>query len=206
MKQVAVLFDSQPIRAACFSPNNSEYFVLGTNSKSLKFCKISSSILSPFGIASDESQSGDKGIQMIFEEPDHHNGSIYCVDWSKTSRLVATGSNDKMIKIMVTPNFDELDGDVDQKEILQMELKGHKAIVRTVCFNPLDPTVLLSGGLMENDVKVWDTEKGQNVANLQGHQGNIYSIKSSFDGSFAISVGTDKMVKIWDIRSRKYVD
>jgi WD40 repeat protein len=50
-----------------------------------------------------------------------------------------------------------------------MELKGHKAIVRTVCFNPLDPTVLLSGGLMENDVKVWDTEKGQNVANLQGH-------------------------------------
>jgi WD40 repeat protein len=47
-----------------------------------------------------------------------------------------------------------------------MELKGHKAIVRTVCFNPLDPTVLLSGGLMENDVKVWDTEKGMNVANL----------------------------------------
>ena len=40
MKQVGVLFDSQPIRAACFSPNNSEYFVLGTNSKSLKFCKM----------------------------------------------------------------------------------------------------------------------------------------------------------------------
>ena len=56
---------------------------------------------------------------MIFEEMDHHNGSIYCLcgldwtelDWSKTSRLVATGSNDKMIKIMVTPNFDELDDD-----------------------------------------------------------------------------------------------
>jgi WD40 repeat protein len=87
-----------------------------------------------------------------------------------------------------------------------MELKGHKAIVRTVCFNPLDPTILLSGGLMENDVKVWDTEKGQNVANLQGHQGNIYSIKSSYDGSFAISVGTDKTIKIWDIRCKKYVD
>ena len=141
---------------------------------------------------------------MVFEELDHHNGSIYCVDWSRTSRLVATGSNDKMIKIIVTPNFEENDG--EQKDILQMELKGHKAIVRTVCFNPLDPTVLLSGGLMENDVKVWDTEKGINVANLQGHQGNIYSIKSSYDGSYAISVGTDKMVKIWDIRCKKYVD
>jgi WD40 repeat protein len=92
--------------------------VLGTNSKSLKFCKISSSILAPFGVGGDESQSGDKGIQVIFEEPDHHNGSIYCVDWSKTSRLVATGSNDKMIKIMVTPNFEELDADEEQKEIL----------------------------------------------------------------------------------------
>lgn len=87
-----------------------------------------------------------------------------------------------------------------------MELAGHKAIVRTVCFNPIDPTVLLSGGLMESDVKVWDTETGKNVANLKGHQGNIFSIKSSFDGSFAISVGTDKMIKIWDIRCKKNVD
>ena len=59
---------------------------------------------------------------------------------------------------------------------------------------------------MENDVKVWDTEKGENVANLQGHSGNIFSIKASQDGSFAISVGTDKTIKIWDIRCKKYVD
>lgn len=59
---------------------------------------------------------------------------------------------------------------------------------------------------MENDVKVWDTEVGKNIANLQGHQGNIYSIKMSYDGSFAVSVGTDKIVKIWDVRCKKYVD
>ena len=46
---------------------------------------------------------------MVFEQPDHHNGSIYCVDWSRTSRLVATGSNDKMIKILVTPIFEEVE-------------------------------------------------------------------------------------------------
>ena len=48
LSQVAVLFDSQPIRAACFSPNQVEYFALGTNSKSLKFCKLSQQILAPF--------------------------------------------------------------------------------------------------------------------------------------------------------------
>ena len=121
---------------------------------------------------------------------------------------MATGSNDKMIKILVTPNFEEVDKDglIDHSEAKEMELKGHKGIVRTVCFNPIDPTILLSGGLMENDVKVWDTETGQNIANLQGHQGNIYSIKTSFDGSFAVSVGVDKLIKIWDIRCKKYVD
>jgi hypothetical protein len=31
------------------------------------------------------------------------------VDWSKTSRLVATGSNDKMIKILIAPDFDEIE-------------------------------------------------------------------------------------------------
>ena len=45
MHQVAMLSDSQPIRAACFSPNNSEYFVLGTNSKSLKFCRLRQSVI-----------------------------------------------------------------------------------------------------------------------------------------------------------------
>lgn len=45
MRQVSALYDSQPIRAACFSPNNSEYFAIGTNSKSLKFCKMPSSLM-----------------------------------------------------------------------------------------------------------------------------------------------------------------
>lgn len=73
MRQVAVLFDTQPIRAACFSPNSSEYFVLGTNSKSLKFCKINQNLLTPFGVGppngpdSDEvdSQSGTDDTKGI---------------------------------------------------------------------------------------------------------------------------------------------
>ncbi len=39
MTQKAILFDSQPIRAACFSPRG-DHFALGTNSKSLKICVL----------------------------------------------------------------------------------------------------------------------------------------------------------------------
>ena len=72
-----MLFDSQPIRAACFSPNSSEYFVLGTNSRSLKFCKIAPSILEPFGNIGDHSKYGSQedmnssaanGIKVVFEQ------------------------------------------------------------------------------------------------------------------------------------------
>lgn len=34
-------------------------------------------------------------IKVVFEQVNHHEGSIYCVDWSRTERLIATGSNDK---------------------------------------------------------------------------------------------------------------
>jgi eukaryotic-like serine/threonine-protein kinase len=58
---------------------------------------------------------------------------------------------------------------------------------------------------MEPELKVWDTQTSQNVANLSGHQGDIYSVKASYDGSFAVSVGVDKCVKLWDVRSKSLV-
>lgn len=39
MGQMAILKDVQPIRATCFSPQG-DFFVLGTNSKALKICKL----------------------------------------------------------------------------------------------------------------------------------------------------------------------
>ena len=114
LSQVAVLFDPQPIRAACFSPNQAEYFVLGTNSKSLKFCKLSSQIIQQFegpdyGDDAEGMPDRTKNIQVVQEITDHHDGSIYCVDWSRNVRLVATGSNDKLIKVIYVPSFEEQD-------------------------------------------------------------------------------------------------
>ncbi len=54
----------------------------------------------------------------------------------------------------------------------------------------------------DTDVKVWNSETGKNVSNLKGHEGSIYSIKMTSDGSFAMSVGTDKYIRIWDIRAK----
>jgi WD40 repeat protein len=59
--------------------------------------------------------------------------------------------------------------------------------------------------LDDTDVKVWNSETGQNVANLKGHQGSIYSIKMTSDGQFAMSVGTDKFIRLWDVRVKSNI-
>ena len=131
----------------------------------------------------------------------HHNGSIYCIDWSRTGRLIATGSNDKTIKLLVCPDFHNDSG----SDLLELMLEGHQAIVRTVCFNPTNDLNLLSGGHLDADIKIWDSETGQQVSKMVGHSGSINSIKISNDGTFAISVGTDKAIRLWDLKSHKQV-
>ena len=54
-------------------------------------------------------------------------------------------------------------------------------------------------------MKVWNTETGKNFANLSGHKGDVHSIKMAQDGTYAVSVGTDKKILLFDIRCMKAV-
>ena len=45
-------------------------------------------------------------LEILFGNENHHNGSLYCLDWSRSQRLIATGSNDRSIKILVTPDLE----------------------------------------------------------------------------------------------------
>jgi WD40 repeat protein len=45
-------------------------------------------------------------VEMIFEKNNHHQGSIYTLDWSLSGKFIASGSNDKSINLL---SFDEKD-------------------------------------------------------------------------------------------------
>jgi WD40 repeat protein len=51
------------------------------------------------------------------------------------------------------------------------------------------------------DLKVWNLETSQVVRHLRGHKGAVYSLAAAGDGGYFVSVGTDKTLKIWDLRS-----
>lgn len=137
-------------------------------------------------------------IPVAFDQLNYHDGSIYCIDWSDNERLIATGSNDKQIKLLVNPLLQES----DPENILELTCKGHRAKIRTVCFHPMNENLLLSGGNVDNEIMIWDTESGERTHTLPGHEGGTFCIKPSHFGTLFASVGNDKEMKLWDLRNK----
>lgn len=130
MKEKGYVNDVLPIRAGCFSPDGM-YFAIGTNSRCIKICSLNDILES----LKPEEETGDltsmhinQEIPIVFDQLNYHDGSIYCMDWSENERLIATGSNDKQIKLLVNPLLLES----DPQNILELTLKGHRAKIRTL--------------------------------------------------------------------------
>jgi len=204
-----VIRDSHPIRACTFSPRG-DYFALGTNSKSVKLFRMKNLIKGlksknsyNFKDEGEENNNSTKeSVSLIFEQKNHHLGSIYCLDWSISGRLIASGSNDKLVKLMVIPDLEESYED-KEGETLELTITGHKGTVRSVSFEPTSDLVLLSSGTVDKCIKVWDAEKGTNITNLEGHTNDINTIKWSNDALICASSGADKTIRFWDLRDYK---
>lgn len=217
LREMARVEDIKPIRCSAFNVSG-DYFVLGTNSNSIKVCSLHNIVDE---LLYNEHQGREQYIDVVFEFRKAHLGSVYCIDWAKSERQIASGSNDRSIKIFYCPDFLNIqesqsetllyedgkfiNGEGTLPEIQEKILWGHENIVRTVCYNPIDDLTLLSGGIGEGNLFQWNTETGQIVHKFQGHSGSIYHIAAEGTGAYFASVATDKKLKLWDIRSAKCV-
>ena len=195
----SLLVDSHIIRAIYFS-NNGKILSLGANSKSLKLYDFST--INEKFLRHDNSSS--EPPKLLFEKPNHHAGSIYCLDFSPNDKLIATGSNDKMIKIFVIPDFSQ-----KMTEILELAIPDQHGTVRTVIFPPVDENFVFSGGIGDKNIYMWDTDSGKRINSLIGHEKDINSLKFSIDKNSQIkllgSCGTDKNICFHDYRTNNPV-
>ena len=97
---VSTLEDVQAIRCAEFHPGG-KLFAVGSNSKTLRICAYPTDILAGTRNQGSKSEVVTGGPPtVLFKRTKHHKGSIYCLSWSPRGDLLATGSNDKTVKLM----------------------------------------------------------------------------------------------------------
>ncbi|NXD49565.1 DAW1 factor, partial [Corvus moneduloides] len=75
--------------------------------------------------------------------------------------------------------------------------RGHSAEIVCLSFNP--QSTLLATGSMDTTAKLWDLEKGEEVATLSGHSAEIIALSFNTTGDRIITGSFDHTVAVWDV-------
>lgn len=188
-KPVTVLEDLQAVRCAEFHPNGKLYAV-GSNTKTLRICSYPK-------IEDVKDNSAPTAPTVLLKRTKHHKGSIYCLAWSPAGDLLATGSNDKTVKLMA---FNTHACNLEGQEV---ELTVHDGTVRDVCFiedTTNKTSLLVSGGAGDCKIYVTDCIIGKTFQALSGHSGHVLSLYN-WGGAMFVSGSQDKTVRFWDLRT-----
>uniref|UniRef100_A0A4W4E9U1 CTLH domain-containing protein n=1 Tax=Electrophorus electricus TaxID=8005 RepID=A0A4W4E9U1_ELEEL len=182
---VHTLEDTQAVRAVAFHPSGMLYAV-GSNSKTLRVCTYPQNL----------SASPVRQPDICFKRNKHHKGSIYCVAWSACGQLLATGSNDKYVKVLpFNANTCNATGP-------DLEFSMHDGTIRDLVFMEGPESggaILISAGAGDCNIYTTDCQRGQGLHALSGHTGHILSLYT-WGGWLVASGSQDKTIRFWDLR------
>ncbi|XGW22773.1 hypothetical protein V3C99_005192 [Haemonchus contortus] len=186
--------DSQAIRTVAFHPTG-RYFAVGTNSKQLHICKYPD-------IRRFSHSEQIRHPEILLSRPKQHRGSVYCLSFNGTGELLATGSNDKTLRLMAF-NSDTC------KIGAEMEFGFHDGTIRDVIFledSVSRTSLLVSGGAGNCHLHVTDCHSGQMVQTLRGHNAPILGLFIWNNGPMFVSCSQDKTIRFWDVRTSQSVN
>ena len=138
-------------------------------------------------------------IVVNYQKNNHHKGSIYTAAWNSTGEYLATGSNDKLIKVI------RFEGDTCDGNATEQVLSGHDGTVRELGFscNSSMQELLISGGAGDCCLRAFDIGQGTCISKLKGHTEPVLSF--AVKGNVVVSSSVDRTVRVWDLRTKDYV-
>ncbi|WP_133164060.1 WD40 repeat domain-containing protein, partial [Cuspidothrix issatschenkoi] len=122
-------------------------------------------------------------------------GSVNSVAYSPDGKTLASGSDDKTIKLW----------NARTGKLLQT-LTGHSrnwGSVNSVAYSPDGQT--LASGSDDKTIKLWNARTGKLLQTLTGHSDSVNSVAYSPDGQTLVSGSDDKTIKIWNVITGKLV-
>ncbi|KAI3415756.1 hypothetical protein GPALN_005340 [Globodera pallida] len=193
--------DAQAIRAVAFHPSGG-YFAIGTNSRNLLICRYQSS---DFRASLNEDYLLGVALppNVMLNRNKHHRGSVYCASFNQTGELLATGSNDKTIKLMAV----QIDADMCRIGV-EMDLQQvHDGTVRDIIFMEermsvgSSSSILISGGAGSCRLCVTNCETGRTFRSFQEHTAPILGLYNWGMTNSFVSCSHDKTIRFWDLRA-----
>jgi len=141
-----------------------------------------------------------------------HSKPVLCVAWSSNNKYLASGSEDKTVRIW----------NIENGELVEV-LKNHEYPVTCVAWSQDNryiasgssggkPLKGFLGGIvgetislikMRNTIKIWDFTTREVIRELKGHTDKISSIAWSPNGKLLASSGKDERIIIWDVQQGK---
>jgi len=93
-------------------------------------------------------------------------------------------------------------------------MKGHQLSVTCLALSSDDKKIY--SGSKDCTIVEWDVETGKklnhfegsrkSVKGFEGQIGQVLAIALSYDGKYLVSSGKDKLLRVWDTRTRKIID
>jgi len=123
-----------------------------------------------------------------------HKTTIQVIAFSSDGLMVASGDNGTaVVKVWQVASGDE-----------KLRLTGHTIAVWALAFSP-DSMLLATGG-EEGSVRLWNTDNGEEIAELMFPEVGILESKAvnavafSPDGNWLAAGGSGKMLQVWNVK------
>ncbi|UKZ52676.1 hypothetical protein TrVGV298_006457 [Trichoderma virens] len=115
-----------------------------------------------------------------------HTGYVYSVAISRDSRLIASASKDRTIKL-----WDLATG------YCQQTLEGHTDVVWSVSFS--HDSALIASASADNTIKIWNAATGYCRQTLESHTAPVRAVAFSHSPRVIVSASVDSTIKLWDL-------
>ncbi|MFY7802769.1 MAG: protein kinase domain-containing protein [Limnoraphis robusta] len=118
-----------------------------------------------------------------------HSQSVRSVAFSPNSHILASGSDDKTIKLW----------DISTRREI-VTLRGHSSVSLSVAFSP-DGKILASGS-NDNLIKLWDVSTRMQIVTLIGNPYCVNSVAFNQDSDILASGSDDKTIRLWNVKTQ----